>query len=156
MAQISCAIIVPCHPEQAKQNQNAMMTQFYSPNPLWSRQPVKSGAERRWRNHPSASRIRRRSNYPNWAHPKAAKPEPKASHRSSAARLQKKQQRHDGKTWPKHRSHNVLLDYALSSKHTVSMNRMDTARRARVVRCLIEGCSINSTVRMTELRNIPS
>jgi IS1 family transposase len=29
------------------------------------------------------------------------------------------------------------------------MNRMDTARRAQVVRCLIEGCSINSTVRMT-------
>lgn len=26
---------------------------------------------------------------------------------------------------------------------------MDTARRAQVVRCLIEGCSINSTVRMT-------
>src|SRR5712692_8716747 len=31
----------------------------------------------------------------------------------------------------------------------VSMNRMDTKRRAQVVRCLIEGCSINSTVRMT-------
>lgn len=29
------------------------------------------------------------------------------------------------------------------------MNRMDTKRRAQVVRCLIEGCSINSTVRMT-------
>jgi IS1 family transposase len=29
------------------------------------------------------------------------------------------------------------------------MNRMGTARRAQVVRCLIEGCSINSTVRMT-------
>jgi IS1 family transposase len=29
------------------------------------------------------------------------------------------------------------------------MNRMDTARRTRVIRCLIEGCSINSTVRMT-------
>ncbi len=29
------------------------------------------------------------------------------------------------------------------------MNRMDTVRRAQVVRCLIEGCSINSTVRMT-------
>jgi IS1 family transposase len=29
------------------------------------------------------------------------------------------------------------------------MNRMDTARRTQVVRCLIEGCSINSTVRMT-------
>jgi IS1 family transposase len=31
----------------------------------------------------------------------------------------------------------------------VSINRMDTARRAQVVRCLVEGCSINSTVRMT-------
>jgi hypothetical protein len=29
------------------------------------------------------------------------------------------------------------------------MNRMDTARRAAVIRCLIEGNSINSTVRMT-------
>jgi hypothetical protein len=31
----------------------------------------------------------------------------------------------------------------------VSMNRMDTSRRAAVIRCLIEGNSINSTVRMT-------
>src|SRR5712691_10892940 len=29
------------------------------------------------------------------------------------------------------------------------MNRMDTARRANVIRCLIEGSSINSTCRMT-------
>jgi IS1 family transposase len=31
----------------------------------------------------------------------------------------------------------------------VSMNRIDISRRAQVVRCLIEGCSIRSTVRMT-------
>ena len=31
----------------------------------------------------------------------------------------------------------------------VSMNRLDTAKRAAVVRCLVEGCSIRSTVRMT-------
>lgn len=31
------------------------------------------------------------------------------------------------------------------------MNRMDTERRAQVVRCLIEGNSINSTVRMTSV-----
>jgi len=31
----------------------------------------------------------------------------------------------------------------------ISMNRMDTNRRAAVIRCLIEGNSINSTVRMT-------
>lgn len=31
----------------------------------------------------------------------------------------------------------------------VSMNRLDKARRAQVVRCLIEGCSIRATVRMT-------
>ena len=31
----------------------------------------------------------------------------------------------------------------------LDMNRMNTARRAQVIRCLIEGCSINSTVRMT-------
>jgi hypothetical protein len=30
-----------------------------------------------------------------------------------------------------------------------SMNRMDTAHRPNVIRCLIEGNSINSTVRMT-------
>jgi hypothetical protein len=29
------------------------------------------------------------------------------------------------------------------------MNGINTARRAQVIRCLIEGCSINSTVRMT-------
>jgi IS1 family transposase len=29
------------------------------------------------------------------------------------------------------------------------MNRLDTARRSQVIRCLLEGCSINSTVRMT-------
>jgi hypothetical protein len=41
------------------------------------------------------------------------------------------------------------IDFACTSKHNVSMNRMDTARRAQVIRCLIEGNSINSTVRMT-------
>lgn len=41
------------------------------------------------------------------------------------------------------------IDNTYPSKHTVFMNRMNTARRAQVVRCLIEGCSINSTVRMT-------
>lgn len=40
-------------------------------------------------------------------------------------------------------------DITFPSKQTVSMNRMDTVRRAQVIRCLIEGCSINSTVRMT-------
>src|SRR5271166_2854671 len=42
-----------------------------------------------------------------------------------------------------------LIDISCPSKHTVNMNRMNTARRAQVIRCLIEGCSINSTVRMT-------
>ena len=41
------------------------------------------------------------------------------------------------------------IDNTFPSKHTVYMNRMNTARRASVIRCLIEGCSINSTVRMT-------
>lgn len=41
------------------------------------------------------------------------------------------------------------IDNPFPSKHTVDMNRMNTARRAQVIRCLIEGCSINSTVRMT-------
>ena len=31
----------------------------------------------------------------------------------------------------------------------VNMNRLDSSRRSQVVRCLVEGCSIRSTVRMT-------
>jgi len=31
----------------------------------------------------------------------------------------------------------------------VSMNRLDTARRVQIVRCLVEGCSVRSTVRTT-------
>src|ERR1700733_12162261 len=42
-----------------------------------------------------------------------------------------------------------LIDNTYPSTHTVCMNRMNTTRRAQVIRCLIEGCSINSTVRMT-------
>lgn len=43
----------------------------------------------------------------------------------------------------------VTIDYACTCKYTVSMNRLDANRRAQVVRCLIEGSSINSTVRIT-------
>ena len=42
-----------------------------------------------------------------------------------------------------------ILTFLARASIIVSMNRMDTARRAQVVRCLIEGNSINSTVRMT-------
>jgi IS1 family transposase len=42
-----------------------------------------------------------------------------------------------------------LLDITCPSKHNILMNRISTERRTQVVRCLIEGCSINSTVRMT-------
>src|ERR1017187_8450195 len=42
-----------------------------------------------------------------------------------------------------------LIDISCPSKHTRNMNRMNTERRAQVIRCLVEGCSINSTVRMT-------
>src|SRR5665213_2952617 len=31
----------------------------------------------------------------------------------------------------------------------VSMNRLDTSKRSQIVRCLVEGCSIRATVRMT-------
>src|SRR5260370_40378794 len=34
-------------------------------------------------------------------------------------------------------------------KHNYSMNRLDYKTRARVIGCLIEGCSIRATVRMT-------
>ena len=33
---------------------------------------------------------------------------------------------------------NKFVDYACTSKHNRSMNRMDTARRAQVIRCLVE------------------
>src|SRR5260370_27484375 len=42
-----------------------------------------------------------------------------------------------------------MLTFHARASIMVDMNRMDTKRRAQVVRCLIEGCSINSTVRMT-------
>ena len=35
------------------------------------------------------------------------------------------------------------------SRIVLSMNRLDTATRARVISCLVEGCSIRSTCRMT-------
>src|ERR1700733_1720301 len=40
------------------------------------------------------------------------------------------------------------IDISYPSKHNVFMNRMNTGRRAQVIRCLVEGCSINSTVCM--------
>src|ERR1019366_8622750 len=46
---------------------------------------------------------------------------------------------------------NTVPVFTLSSNSSimVSMNRLDSKRRAAVVRCLVEGCSIRSTVRMT-------
>jgi len=41
------------------------------------------------------------------------------------------------------------IAFACTGKYNVSMNRLDGTRRAQVIRCLIEGSSINSTVRMT-------
>src|SRR5882724_7167491 len=35
------------------------------------------------------------------------------------------------------------------SRIVLSMNRLDTATRSRVISCLIEGCSLRSTCRMT-------
>src|SRR5882724_4309540 len=35
------------------------------------------------------------------------------------------------------------------SRIVLSMNRLDTATRARVISCLVEGCSLRSTCRMT-------
>jgi len=48
----------------------------------------------------------------------------------------------------------ILIDIAKPSKHNVSMNRTNTAKRAQVIRCLIEGCSISSTVRMTGVTKV--
>src|SRR5260370_39124833 len=33
--------------------------------------------------------------------------------------------------------------------HNITMNKLDSAKRTRVISCLVEGCSILSTVRMT-------
>src|SRR5580658_9377021 len=46
------------------------------------------------------------------------------------------------------------IDNPFPSKHTVSMNRTNTVKRAQVIRCLIEGCSISSTVRMTGVTKV--
>lgn len=42
-----------------------------------------------------------------------------------------------------------MVDIALSVKYSVSMNQLDTVKRAAVVRCLVEGNSVRATVRMT-------
>jgi IS1 family transposase len=39
-------------------------------------------------------------------------------------------------------------------KHTVNMNRLDTAKRAQIVRLLIEGMTVNSTVRTTGVSKV--
>src|SRR5580693_6328242 len=46
------------------------------------------------------------------------------------------------------------IDNPFPSKHNVDMNRTSTAKRAQVIRCLIEGCSISSTVRMTGVTKV--
>jgi IS1 family transposase len=42
-----------------------------------------------------------------------------------------------------------MLDNASPVKHTGHMNRLDSRERAQIIRCLVEGNSIRSTVRMT-------
>jgi IS1 family transposase len=41
------------------------------------------------------------------------------------------------------------LDNAIALLHNTPMNRLDSSTRAQVIGCLIEGCSIRATVRMT-------
>jgi IS1 family transposase len=43
----------------------------------------------------------------------------------------------------------IMLDIPARSSIMVIMNRLDTARRVMVIRCLVEGSSIRSTVRLT-------
>jgi IS1 family transposase len=45
--------------------------------------------------------------------------------------------------------HSIILTMPNRSSIMVSMNRLSTERRAQVIRCLVEGNSIRSTVRMT-------
>jgi IS1 family transposase len=42
-----------------------------------------------------------------------------------------------------------MLDMHVPLKHNILMNRLDSDTRSRVINCLVEGCSIRSTVRMT-------
>jgi len=42
-----------------------------------------------------------------------------------------------------------VLIFRTRSSIMVSMNRLDSAKRSEIVRCLVEGCSIRTTVRMT-------
>jgi hypothetical protein len=50
-------------------------------------------------------------------------------------------------TFPK--ANTFFIDIACPRKHIGYMNRLSIEERAKVVGCLIEGCSIRSTVRMT-------
>src|ERR1035437_5993921 len=43
----------------------------------------------------------------------------------------------------------IPLDNAYTLTHNRTMNRLSNEQRTAVVNCLIEGCSIRSTVRMT-------
>src|SRR6266478_3068352 len=43
----------------------------------------------------------------------------------------------------------IPLDNARAVLHNTHMNRLDSETRAKVISCLIEGCSIRATVRMT-------
>ena len=42
-----------------------------------------------------------------------------------------------------------MLDKPLSMAHIGVMNKLTTSKRAEIIRCLVEGNSIRSTVRMT-------
>jgi IS1 family transposase len=43
----------------------------------------------------------------------------------------------------------ILVDMLAPLKHNISMNRLSNEQRSAVVNCLVEGCSIRSTVRLT-------
>src|SRR6185312_5254399 len=44
---------------------------------------------------------------------------------------------------------NIAIDMPKPLKHNLLMNSLDSDTRCKVINCLIEGCSIRSTVRMT-------
>ena len=45
--------------------------------------------------------------------------------------------------------HHFVLDYAKALPYSYPMNRLDRTTRIQVLTCILEGCSIRATVRMT-------
>ena len=50
-----------------------------------------------------------------------------------------------------HKKSKIILDFAYSPKYNLSMKKLSTEKRARIVAALVEGCSIRATSRMVDV-----